>query len=105
LQKKYTEHKTAELKLRVPARTRREIEAQAKRNERSVNAEVLERLERSLSGLAEEVLMGAYGPPPSAQGLIEAYRRGMLRLREEDRTHIKKWLNDWADQFFNALKG
>jgi hypothetical protein len=49
--------------------------------------------------------MGAYGPPPSAQGLIEAYRRGMLRLREEDRTHIKKWLNDWADQFFNALKG
>jgi hypothetical protein len=94
---------TAELKLRVSEQVRQGIEVAAKFNNRSLNAEINERLERSLSGLFEEVLMLAY--PSEAPSLIGAYRHGMLRLKKKDIEHIKQCLNRWADQVHTALEG
>ena len=102
--KKFTGSAASEFKVRVPKEVRAAIETEARLNNRTLNAEINERLTRSISGLAEEVLLLAYGGPP-APGLIEAYRRGMLRLRDEDIKHIKKRLNEWVDQFKTAMEG
>jgi hypothetical protein len=89
---------------RLPAPLHKQLEASAKANDLSLNTELVNRLERSFDyGMVENVLTLAYGPPPVAQGLIEAYRRGMLRLRDEDVAHIKGCLNRWADQLQTAL--
>ena len=102
--KKFTGSAASEFKVRVPAEVRAAIATEARLNNRTLNAEINERLTRSISGLAEEVLLLAY--PRSAQkGLIEAYRLGMLRLRDEDIKHIKKRLNEWVDQFQTAMEG
>jgi hypothetical protein len=101
--KKFTGSAASEFKVRVPEEVRTAIETAARFNNRTLNAEINERLTRSISGLAEEVLLLAYGEP--APGLIEAYRRGMLRLRDEDIKHIKKCLNQWVDQFKTAMEG
>ena len=101
--KKFTGSAASEFKVRVPEEVRAAIETEARLNNRTINAEINERLTRSISGLAEEVLLLAYGR--SAQGLIEAYRLGMLRLRDEDIKHIKKRLNEWVDQFQTAMEG
>jgi hypothetical protein len=102
-QRDTAEH-TAELKLRVSEPVRQAIQKAAAFNKQSLNAEINERLERSLSGLAEEALRLAYGPT-EAPFLIGAYRRGMLRLKEKDVAHIKAALCRWVDQFNTALEG
>ena len=101
--KKFTGSAASEFKVRVPAEVRAAIATEARLNNRTLNAEINERLTRSISGLAEEVLLLAY--VNNAQGLIEAYRLGMLRLRDEDIKHIKKRLNEWVDQFQTAMEG
>ena len=101
--KKFTGSAASEFKVRVPEEVRAAIATEARLNNRTLNAEINERLTRSISGLAEEVLLLAYGN--AAQGLIEAYRLGMLRLRDEDIKHIKKRLNEWVDQFKTAMEG
>ena len=103
--KKFTGSAASEFKVRVPAEVRAAIATEARLNNRTLNAEINERLTRSISGLAEEVLLLAYGGPPANPGLIEAYRRGMLRLRDEDIKHIKKRLNEWVDKFQTAMEG
>ena len=52
-----------QLKLRFDERLRRHLEREAERNGRSMNAEIIARLERSMErvGLLEEVLALAYG--------------------------------------------
>ena len=101
--KKTTERLT-EIKLRVRPQLHREMVAAAKFNGRSLNAELNERLERSLSGLAEEVLIQAFGPLHGPQ-LIGAYRQGMLRIDNKAAEHIKAAISRWVDQFQNAVGG
>ena len=92
MQKKPPERLTAELKLRVSEPVRRAIEKAAKLNGVSLNTEIHNRLEWSISPMAEEVLR-------------LTFPNGMLRLRDEDIKHIKKRLNEWVDKFQTAMEG
>lgn len=101
--KQTAERLTAELKLRVSEPVRRAIEKAAKFNGVSLNTEIHNRLERSLSGMAEEALRLTF--PSDAEPLIAAYRLGRLRLNPDDLKRMKAVLATWVDKFNTALEG
>ena len=103
MQKKPPERLTAELKLRVSEPVRRAIEKAAKLNGVSLNTEIHNRLEWSISPMAEEALRLTF--PNTAEPLIAAYRVGRLRLRPDDIKRMKAVLNEWVDQFKTAMEG
>ena len=75
---------TAELKLRVPEALRKKIEAAAQSRDRSLNTEIIQRLEASFRNvLLEELLRMAWG---EAVGQIAAVAAdaGILNLRDEE---------------------
>ena len=81
------ERLTAELKLRLPERLRKQIEVAAKARfdgkGQSLNEEMIERLQRSFGrGLLDELLQVGYGPT-TASTLMEAHKQGMLRIKDE----------------------
>jgi hypothetical protein len=102
--KKFTGPAATEFKVRVPEPVRAEIERAAKINNRSLNAEINERLTRSLSGLLEETLMHVYGPDLSPS-LVAAYRQGMLKLTDAEKDRWKRFLCEWVDKVQTALEG
>ena len=90
--KKADEDQTAQLKVRLPESLRKKIELAAKKRfdgkGQSLNAEMLDRLERSFGrGLLDEILTLAYGPT-SAVMLMEAHRNGMLRITDESKEQM-----------------
>jgi hypothetical protein len=102
--RKFTGGATSELKVRVPKAVHDEIRRSAKLFDRSVSAEVNERLIRSLSGMLEETLMLVYGPD-MAQPLIGAYRQGKLKAPSDKELEI--WwrrFREWTTQVQTALE-
>ena len=79
------------------------IEKAAKLNGVSLNTEIHNRLEWSISPMAEEALRLTF--PNVAEPLIAAYRVGRLRLRPDDIKRMKAVLNEWVDQFKTAMEG
>ena len=85
---KKQERLTAELKLRVPEALRKKIEASAEARDRSLNTEIVQRLEASFRKvLLEELLMMAWGETTGQIAAGAAYG-GLLRLKDEDKETI-----------------
>ena len=103
MQKKSPERPTAELKLRLSQPLRRALVKAAEFNGTSLNTEIIVRVERSLSGLAEEALRLTF--PSDWEHLVAAYRLGRLQTRPDDVKRMKAVLTAWVDKFNVALEG
>lgn len=103
MQRKSPERLTRELKLRVSEPVRRAIEKAAKFNGVSLNTEIHNRLERSISPMAEEVLRLTF--PSDWEPIVAAYRLGRLRLTPDDLKRLEAVLVKWARNFNTALEG
>jgi hypothetical protein len=92
-----------QLKLRFDERLRRKLEHEAIRNNRSLNSEIVARLEHDMQrlGLLEEVLTLAYGERWAAF-FVAAHKNGILRVRTPDRAAMKaiahKFIDDCIDK-------
>jgi Arc-like DNA binding domain len=84
--------------LRMREGLRADLEKAAKARGISLNAEIADRLERSVDrvGLLEEVLALAYGPQWGAF-LAEAHRHGILTFRDQDKATILSCLAKFID--------
>ena len=87
-----------QLKLRFDERLRGHLEREAARNQRSMNAEIIARLEQSFDRreLFPQVLTLAYGPDWGAF-LADAHRNGVLTLRDQDKKHILGVIGQFID--------
>jgi hypothetical protein len=80
---------TVQLKLRFPERLRIRIEAEAEKNERSMNAEIVRRLEQSFEKDDRAALL----KDAAAEAIDEALRR--ILASSDSKTTVQKWLKGW----------
>ena len=89
MQRKLTDQD--QLKLRFDEKLRRKLERAAERNDRSMNAEIVHRLERSLQD--EEILT-------EIRNELAAMKKAMMEAQEEQ---FEKFLKEWQeDQLADA---
>jgi hypothetical protein len=83
---------------RIPEGLRKNLEAEAKKSGRSMNAEIINRLSRSFErqGLLDEVLRLAYGDEWAAF-LVSAHKHGVLSIDAQGREHMRKAINNFID--------
>jgi DNA-directed RNA polymerase specialized sigma subunit len=87
MQRKLTDQ--VQLKLRFDEKLRRKLERAAERNDRSMNAEIVHRLERSLQD--EEILT-------EIRNELAAMKKAMMEMQEEQFEKLfKKWKKDEAE--------
>ena len=88
--KKRTDGASPELRVRVSEALRKKIEAAAQARDRSINTEIVQRLEASfVNVLLEELLMLAWGEATGQIAARAAYG-GILKLRDADKETILK---------------
>ena len=105
---KKPERLSAELKLRLSEELRKKIELAAKKRfdgrGHSLNAEMIDRLERSFGqGLFEEILTLTYGPT-TAIFLIEANKRGMLNVKEGQKEDMLEAVSTFLDIMIEQMR-
>ena len=87
MQRKLTDQ--VQLKLRFDEKLRRKLERVAERNDRSMNAEIVHRLERSLQD--EEILT-------EIRNELAAMKKAMMEMQEEQFEKLyEKWKKDEAE--------
>jgi hypothetical protein len=94
-----------QLKLRFDERLRRKMEDAAARNDRSLNSEIIARLEQSMMrlGMTAEILSLVYGPKVGGL-LAAAHVHGkILFLRPEVKEHIRKTAAAKIDEILKAI--
>ena len=91
MQRKLTDQ--VQLKLRFDEKLRRKLERAAERNDRSMNAEIVHRLERSLQD--EEILT-------EIRNELAAMKKAMMETQEEQ---FERFLKEWQeDQLADAQR-
>src|SRR6516165_7818488 len=94
MQRKLTDQ--VQLKLRFDEKLRRKLERAAERNDRSMNAEIVHRLERSLQD--QEILT-------EIRNELAAMKKAMMEMQEEQFEKLfEKWKKDEAEDMLADLQ-
>lgn len=102
--KKRTDGVSPELRVRVSEALRKKIEASAEARDRSINTEIVQRLEASFRNvLLEELLMMAWGETTGQIAAGAAYG-GLLRLKDEDKETILQNVRRLLDEVQKGTK-
>jgi hypothetical protein len=96
-----------QLKLRFDERLRRKLEQEAIRNDRSLNSEIVYRLEHYTErlGLLGEVLQLAYGSERWTRFFLYAHKNGKLRLSDQTKDAMKAAMNQALNDFVDKVPG